>query len=159
MPLDNPTIVNNTATTPPLTGHALKLAKLTTELSELITRETNLLQARKPQEAKLLHGEKARMMAEYKETLGKLRLNEQLLGAKDSKERKYLRDLTDTFREVIREHARVVLRLKSVTEGLIRSVGEEVSKKNSPVVGYGRNASIQPTRVAKPTSLSLNQVI
>lgn len=143
----------------PLTSHGAKVARLTVELTELIARETNLLQARRPQEAKVLHGEKSRLMAEYKDSLGRLKTNEHLLGPKDSKERKHLRALTDTLRETIREHARIVLRLKSVTEGLIRSVGEEVRKKNNPVLGYGKNAAISQARTARPTSLSLNQTI
>ncbi|NVJ97560.1 MAG: hypothetical protein HWE25_05370 [Alphaproteobacteria bacterium] len=143
----------------PLTSHGATVARLTTELSELIERETNLLQARRPQEAKQLHGEKSRLMAEYKAALGKLKLSEHLLGPKGSKERQYLRGLTDQLRDNIREHARVVLRLKSVTEGLIRSVGEEVQKKTNPVLGYGKNAAVNYARNVRPTSLSLNQTI
>lgn len=160
MPLDNSSLPLAQKTTQPnLTGHAAKLARLTNELKDLIERETGLLKDRRPQEAKTLHGEKSRLMAEYKDTLGKLQVNEDQLGAKDSRERKYLKQLTDTLREVIRDHARVVLRLKSVTEGLIRSVGEEVTKKNSPVLGYSQNAAFQATGPARPTSLSLNRVI
>ncbi len=160
MPLDNPKLPTDQADErPTLSGHGARLAKLTVLLQDLIQQETELLKAHRPQEAKRLHGEKSRLMAEYKDTIGKLKVNEYQLGQKDSRDRKYLRQLTDALRETIRDHARVVLRLKSVTEGLIRSVGEEVSKKNSPVLGYGRNASMRPTGPAKPTSLSLNQVI
>lgn len=159
MPLDQLPQTLQDLERPAISGHGARLAGLTIELCDLISRETSLLKDRKPKEAQRLHGDKARLMAEYKDTLGKLRVNEHQLGAKDSKERKYLRKLTDQLREVIRDHARIVLRLKSVTEGLIRSVGEEVAKKNSPVVGYGSNAAFQPTRTARPTSLSLNQVI
>ncbi|MFC4349678.1 hypothetical protein ACFO5Q_17640 [Kordiimonas lipolytica] len=161
MPLDNQTLPEapQPAERPTLSGHSARLAKLTVQLKDLIARETELLKERKPQEAKRLHGEKSRLMAEYKDTIGKLKVNEYQLGDKASPDRKYLRQLTDALRETIRDHARVVLRLKSVTEGLIRSVGEEVSKKNSPVVGYGRNASMRATGPVKPTSLSLNQVI
>lgn len=159
MPLDQaPQQVSNQQR-PPVTSHGATVARLTTELTDLITRETNLLQARRPQEAKVLHGEKNRLMAEYKIAIGRLKSNEHLLGNKESAERKYLRGLTDKLREAIRDHARIVLRLKSVTEGLIRSVGEEVRKKNNPVLGYGQNASIAQGRNARPTSLSLNQTV
>ena len=143
---------------PPITGHGAQLVRLTIALTELIGRETGLLQDRRPREAQKLHAEKSRLMAEYRETLNRLRVNEQSLGPKESPERKYIRKLTDAFRETLRDHARVVLRLKSVSEGLIRSVGDEVSKRNRSVVGYGKNAA-QTTARARPTSLSLNQVI
>lgn len=143
---------------PPIAGHGAQLVRLTVSLTELIGRETELLKERKPRDAQKLHAEKSRLMAEYRETLNRLRVNEQSLGPKESAERKYIRKLTDAFRQVLRDHARVVLRLKSVSEGLIRSVGDEVSKRNRSVVGYGKNAA-QSTARARPTSLSLNQVI
>ena len=142
-----------------LTGPGAKLAKLTTSLSELIKRETSFLKERKPREAQRLHGEKSRLMAEYKNTMNQLQVNEHLLGAKDSAERKYIKFLTDHLREILRDHARIVLRLKSVAEGLIKSVGDEVAKQNRPVLSYGKTAAYQVSRAARPMSLSLNQVI
>ncbi|WP_417452197.1 hypothetical protein [Kordiimonas sp.] len=158
MPLDPLPQISTNKDAPPITGHGAQLARLTIALTELIGRETDLLEARKPREAQKLHGEKSRLMAEYRETLNRVRVNEHTLGPKGSEERTYLRKLTDAFREMLRDHARVVLRLKSVSEGLIRSVGEEVSKRNRSVVGYGKNAAQTAAR-ARPTSLSLNQVI
>ncbi len=160
MPLDQaPRTIPSQDTASIITGHGAKVAKITIELSDLIARETGFLKDRKPRQAQELHGEKSRLIAEYKDALGKLRVNETQLGAEDSRQRKYLRQLTDQLRDVMRDHARIVLRLKSVTEGLIRSVGDEISKKNSPVLGYGRNAAVSRPRTNRPTSLSLNQVI
>lgn len=148
-----------TAGKPVLTGHSARLAKLTIELYELIQRETKLLAERLPREAAKLHGPKNRLMAEYRETLNMLQVNEKLLGPKDSNIRKYIKELTDKLREVIRDHARIVLRLKSVAEGIVKSIGEEVVKHNKPVLAYGRNAAYQQTGAYRPTSLQLNQVV
>lgn len=142
-----------------LTGPGAKLVKLTRSLCDLIARETALLRERQTKAAQSLHGEKSKLIAEYKNTMNQLQVNEHLLGAKDSGERKYIKFITDQLREIIRDHARLVLRLKSVAEGLIKSVGEEVAKQNRPIVGYGNNAAYQVSRSAKPMSLSLNQVI
>lgn len=142
-----------------LTGAGAKLVKLTKSLCDLISRETSLLRERNTQDAQLLHGEKSRLMAEYKNAMSQLQVNEHLLGEKDSGERRYIKFVTDRLREILRDHARVVLRLKSVAEGLIKSVGEEVAKQNRTVVGYGNNAAYQVSRAARPMSLSLNQVI
>jgi hypothetical protein len=144
---------------PPITGHGARLASLTISLSELIREETQLLGKRLTKEAQKLHGQKNRLMAEYRETLNLLQVNDKLLGPKDSAVRQYIRKLTDRFREILRDHARIVLRLKSVAEGIIKSVGEEVIKKNRPVVGYGRNAGYRMPTQIPPTSLQLNQVI
>lgn len=160
MPLDaipQPTKIE--VATPTLTGPSAKLAQLTIELRELIQRETTLLKDRLPREAQRLHGTKNRLMAEYRETMNHLQVNEKLLGPKNSPIRKYIRELTDTLREAIRDHARIILRLKSVAEGIVKSIGEEVIKTNRPVLSYGQNAAFRQPTSARPTSLQLNQVI
>lgn len=146
-------------TPPPLSGPGAKLAKITIELYELIARETQFLKERKPREAQQLHGHKNRLMAEYKDTINHLQVNDKLLGPKDSSARKYIKRLTDKLREVLRDHARIVLRLKSVAEGIVKSIGEEVVKQNRPVVSYGQNAAFKQPTAARPTSLQLNQVV
>ena len=147
------------ATPPVITGPGEKLVKITVKLTDLIKRETSFLNAHRTKDAKALHGEKSRLMAEYRETLNNLQVNEHLLGPKDSKERQYIKSITEPFREALREHARIVLRMKAVTEGLIKSVGEEVKKKNPTVSGYSKTAAFATTQNQRPTSLSLNQVI
>ena len=142
-----------------LTGHSAKLASLTISLSDLIQEETKLLGKRQTSDAQRLHGQKNRLMAEYRETLQLLQVNEKLLGPKESPVRQYIRKLTDRFREILRAHARIVLRLKSVAEGIVKSVGEEVIKKNRPIVGYSSNAAFRMPTQIPPTSLQLNQVI
>jgi len=142
-----------------LTGHSAKLASLTISLSDLIQEETRLLGKRQTSDAQRLHGQKNRLMAEYRETLQLLQVNEKLLGPKESPVRQYIRKLTDRFREILRAHARIVLRLKSVAEGIVKSVGEEVIKKNRPIVGYSSNAAFRMPTQIPPTSLQLNQVI
>jgi hypothetical protein len=162
MPLDSPlpqANQNTAATRPALTGPGAKLAKLTISLTELIAEETKLLKKRLTKDAQRLHGQKNRLMAEYREVLNSLQVNDKLLGPKNSAARVYIRELTDKFRETLRDHARIVLRLKSVAEGIIKSVGEEVIKKNRPVVAYGQNAAYNMPTHNRPTSLQLNQVI
>ncbi len=158
MPLDaHPNQLENN--TPLITGPGEKLVKITLKLTDLIKRETSFLKTHRNKDAQGLHGEKSRLMAEYRETLNNLQVNEHLLGPKDSKERKYIKSITEPFREALREHARIVLRMKAVTEGLIKSVGEEAKKNNPSVTGYNNTAAFAIPQNQRPTSLSLNQVI
>ncbi len=142
-----------------LTGPALKVTRLTEKLRDVIAEETKLLEARLPRKAQELHGEKARLIVEYREALGALKQNDRVLGEKDSKERAHVKAITDTLRDALKDHARIVLRLKSVAEGLVRSVGEEVNKRSKLFVGYGANASMGSNKMIGPTSLAFNQVI
>ncbi|GHF29448.1 hypothetical protein GCM10017044_25890 [Kordiimonas sediminis] len=151
--------IDQTQTMSALNGHGAKLASLTRQLKDLIDRETQYLKDHQTDEAQRLHGDKHRLMAEYRDTLNKVRVNEKQLGPEDSPARKALKKITDEFRESLRDHARVILRLKAVTEGIVKTVGEEVSRKNRPVVGYGANAAFRKPAHARPTSISLNKVI
>jgi len=142
-----------------LNGPVSRLAKLTEKLTTVIEQETKLLQSSKPQEAIKLHGEKSRLIAEYREALNAVQVNQHLLGPEDSLTRKSLKMITDSFRAALREHARIVLRLKTVTEGIVKSVGQEIIHKRQPVMAYGKNASFNVPKQLPPTSLSLDQRI
>lgn len=144
---------------PFLAGAALQVARLTEKLTRLIMEETKLLHLRKPQEAQKLHSEKNQAIAEYKQALSKLYNTRQILGPEDSPERQYIRRLTDSLKSALRDHARIVLRLKSITEGLVRSVTDEVNKTQRSASGYSRNANHAFYSQRTPTSLALNQVI
>ena len=144
---------------PPLSGDAARLARLTIEITELLAQETDYLQAHRTKQAKELHGRKNRLMAEYKGVVSHLKVNDLTLGPQDSPQRVYIRKLTDGMRDTLKLHARLVLRLKAVSEGLIKSIGEEVAKKNRPVSNYGSSARITAPKTVAPTSLALNQLI
>ncbi|WND01910.1 hypothetical protein QGN29_10135 [Temperatibacter marinus] len=141
------------------TGPGQRLIDITEQLTSLIKQETGFLLSRATKDAANLHGEKSRLMALYKTTLHHLQVNEHLLGPKESAIRGFIRKVTDSFRDALKEHTRVVIRMKSISEGIIRSIGEEVTKQNRPVVGYGANAAMVAPKSATTTSISLNQVI
>ena len=45
---------------------------------------------------------------------------------------------TGRFREVLQQHARILTRIRSVSEGMIRAVVDDVEKKNAPMRTYSR---------------------
>ncbi len=144
---------------PQLFGLAAKLAKAMTNLTAVIAQETALLQSRQPREAQALHGSKARMIFEYKDIITKLKTNQDSLGEKGSNVRMFLRGLGEKLKATLKDHARVVIRLKSLSEGLIKSVGEEVAKKSRPTVNYGKSARMVAPSAGLPPSLALNELI
>ena len=144
---------------PLLTGDAARLVKLTHALNDLLTQETELLRSQRPREAGQFHGEKNRLMSEYRETLNRLQINREQLGGDNSEVRNHIKSVTGAFRETLRDHARIVLRLKSVAEGLIKTVSEEATRQTQPVIGYGSSAAPNVPKTLRPTSLSLNRTI
>lgn len=156
---------NSIPTPPPvipsekLTGPGAKLIRITTELKDIVRHETELLESKRPQEIKSLQGQKIRLMSQYKDAMNNARVNESLLGAPDSDIRSRIKTATDGLREELKRNARIVIRLKTITEGLLKSVGDEVAKKDRPAIGYGKGATMIRPQSVKPTSLSLNQMI
>lgn len=151
--------VHDTDSGKSFTGPGAKLISITKKLTALIIEETSYLRDHKTQTAATLHGEKSRLMAEYKKTLNHIQVNEHLLGPKESSLRQFIRKITDRFRDALKEHARIVLRMKSISEGIIKSIGDEVTKYNKPVAAYGANAAMTPPQKGYTTSISLNKVI
>ncbi|MGF1606673.1 MAG: hypothetical protein ACFB22_10075 [Rhodothalassiaceae bacterium] len=148
------------AAPPGLPGPVQSFVKITRQLAGLLERETELLQTKRPKEAQALHGEKARLTAEYRKLLSILRINEgRLLGDVQSAARTYLKRVTEAFREVLAAHARLVMRLRYVCEGIVNAIGEEAAKQNQQTVThYGRDARLHNGygRSAPARSLSID---
>ncbi len=146
-----------TATDGPLEGPAARLVMLGEQIGRLVERENALLRAGRISEAEELTAEKTRLAAEYHETLRVLQKEaDRWLGPTGSPRRERLRAASDALRRRLREHARLVLRCKTLTEGVIRAIGEEVHKRRQPLACYGpagRSATLTP----EPTSLALDR--
>ena len=135
----------NPLNTPPagLPGPVEAFVKVTCKLTDLIQREIGLLKERRPKEVQALHGEKTRLTAEYKKLLGLMRVNEKaLLGDKTSGIRSYVKQVTEMFRSALAEHARMVMRLRDVCQGVVNAIGEEIGKQQPHVTQYGRDARL-----------------
>ncbi len=142
-----------------LEGPAARLVALGEQISRLIEKEGELIRTGRIAEAEALAGEKARLGAEYHQTLRLLQKEaDRWLGPQDSPRRRLLRTASDALRARLHEHARLVLRYKALTEGVIRAIGEEVHKRRRPLARYGpggRDASLAP----EPTSLALDRCL
>ncbi len=140
-------------------GAGSKLIELSKQLSRLLRKENKLLERKQTKEAQKNSGEKVRLTAEYRKAMNYLQVNENLLGSKDSANRVLIKEATDGLREALAEHARVVLRMKAVAEGLVNKISEEVDKKNRRVPTYAPSAAIIQSRQTRPTSIALNEVV
>jgi hypothetical protein len=52
--------------------------------------------------------------------------------------------ITAKFREVLQMHARMVLRVKNASEGIIRAIADEVERQNAPTRTYGPRPGAAP---------------
>ncbi|GAB4576735.1 MAG: hypothetical protein Tsb008_21510 [Rhodothalassiaceae bacterium] len=132
---------------------------ITRDFTTLLRRETELLKARRPSETRDLAGEKLRLTSEYRSSLGILRANEQaLLGAKDSPIRRRIKEETESFRAELARHAKEVIKLKTVSEGIVRAIGEEAMKREGSVRRYG-SSGVASVAIARPAAISIDRAV
>jgi hypothetical protein len=140
-------------------GPASRLIQHTEALTHLVREEISMLEARRPGEIAPLQAEKARLSTIYHEEYDRLKKNPGPLGKKDSPLRLRLKEVTEIFNNELFCLGRILLRMKSVTEGMVHAISEEVSRGQQQVRNYSPSAEVTISPAAKPVPIALNQVI
>lgn len=144
--------------TPPVPVGVPQFLQITHDLTRLIEQETDLLKRKRPSDLGAFEAEKRSLSAAYTKAVGALRVNKDALGALTDDDKAALKEAIGAFEATLKAHGRLVLRLKTVSEGIVRAVGREVEKRNRPVSSYQGNAQMRPPPTsATPTSISLDQ--
>ena len=139
---------------PDAAGRLLQLITLTERLTTLIAEQVAAFEAGVPQEAALSAEEAGRLANLYRHESLRVQAQPALLadGPRDLRDR--LIAATRAFDAVLARHGRAVEAAKTITEGLVRAIAEEVSRQRGAVASYGPRAR-QMLRPA--TSLALNR--
>lgn len=132
------------------------LLDLTERLIALIRRENEFLRTHRPSEAASLVEEKAGLSAAYTKEMKAAKANPDILGPKDSPARTELRTLTEAFQNELIRHGRILTRLRVVTEGIVKSIGEEINRDNQPPMGYGATGTMTLSPTSRPACLALD---
>lgn len=140
-------------------GPVRRLIAYTEDLTNIIRKEISILEERRPAEIAPLQAEKAQLSTVYEEEFRIVKRNKQLLGEKDSPLRLRLREVTEIFNSELVRLGRILLRMKSVTEGMVQAIVEEVGKKRQQLRNYSPDAEVTESPTAKPVPIALNEVI
>lgn len=140
-----------------LPPRAQDLLDATRVLVRLIEAENAALEARDMASAKALAKDKEGAVRAYHNALERLK-NSATPQQLDEEGRTRLRQAAENFQSVLKHHGKILLRLRSVTEGIVQAVGEEARKQKGHGMAYGRNAAVDGKR-AGAVPLALNQVI
>lgn len=131
-----------------------QLIALTERLTALIAEQVQAFEERRPQDAALNAAETGRLANLYRHESLRVQTQPALLaGAPDDLRRRLIAS-TRAFDAVLARHGRAVEAAKTITEGLVRAIAEEISRQRGAVAGYGPKA-VQSLRPA--TSLALNR--
>jgi hypothetical protein len=135
-------------------GRMEQLIVLTDRLTALIAEQLRAFEAHRPQDAALNAEETARLANLYRYESLKVKADPSLLAGAPLALREKLIASTRAFDAVLARHGRAVEAAKTITEGLIRAIAEEVSKQRNAVASYGPKARQAPRPA---TAVALNR--
>ena len=132
-----------------------QLILLTERLTELMAAQAQAFEQRRPQDAAAGLEETARLANLYRHESGRVRADPQLVAGAAPHLRARLVRATEAFDAVLARQGRALAAAKTVTEGLVRAIADEVAAQRGRGAGYG--ASGGPPGPGAATAITLNR--
>jgi hypothetical protein len=132
-----------------------QLILLTERLTALVAEQAQAFETRRPQDAVVHVEETGRLANLYRHESARIRANPALISAARLAQRTRLRRATEAFDAVLARQARAVAAIKTVTEGLVRAIAEEVASQRQKGATYGPGA--QQSAAPAATAITLNK--
>ena len=120
--------------------HVDQLVSLTERLAALLLEQVRLFEARRPQDAALATARSADLATLYRRESVRVKANPLILAGAPRAKRERLVEATRAFEAVLTRHGAAVNACRTVTEGLVRAVAQEVAERRAPPAGYGPRA-------------------
>jgi hypothetical protein len=130
---------------------------LTERLTELITLEAQCFEQRRPQDTARYIEETGRLANIYRHESTRVRNNPQLVASAPANQRQRLIRATEAFDAVLARQGRALEAARSVTEGLVRTIAEEVATRREQRSGYGPEALPPVSAGSAATAITLNR--
>jgi hypothetical protein len=131
-----------------------QLILLTERLTELVALEAQAFENRRPQDAAVHVKETSKLANIYRHESTRVRANPDLVAKASLVQRTRLIRATEAFDAVLARQGRALEAAKTVTEGLVRAIAEEVASQRQKGVSYDADG-IAPA--AGATAITLNQ--
>jgi len=132
-----------------------QLVVLTERLTALIAAQAQAFEARRPQDAAANMEETSKLANAYRHEAQRLRQQAPLLAKLSKQQHQRLTRATEAFDAVIARQGRALHAAKTVTEGLVHAIAEEIAVQRNAGAAYGpRGVKSRPSAAA---SITLNQ--
>lgn len=141
------------------TDRVKQLIVLTDRLSSLVEKETELLRERRPCDIKPFQDERSKLSNIYVQEMQMISQNKSLIAGVQEELTSLLKSKTGQFREKLDEHGKLLFRIRDVTEGIIKAIAEDVSKKSQAGAGYGKDAGVSNLLASRPAVMSLDETV
>jgi hypothetical protein len=133
-----------------------QLIILTERLTDVIGRQAQCFELHRPQDAASLMEEAARLANLYRHESARVKADNGLIQEAPVELRRKLVAATETFDGVLERHGRALNAAKFVTEGLVRTIAEEVASQRDQLSSYGPSARA-PVAAGAATAITLNR--
>ncbi|MFT4091488.1 MAG: flagellar basal-body protein FlbY [Asticcacaulis sp.] len=123
---------------------AEQLILLTQRLNERLQIETELLESHKPQELAGSVEDTRTLSSHYRQETLRLKNNPSLLADISPQNKAALKAATESFMETSQRHARAVEAAKTISEGILQAIAEDIGDKGRSAQSYGPKATSRP---------------
>src|SRR5262249_37384358 len=131
------------------------LAAIMDALLAIIEEETAFVRAGRIDQAAALEPRKAELASRYLGSSERLKQNSQFLKASLPQQLAALRRQHETFRDLLKINLTVLATAHAVSEGIIRGVAGEISRKAAPqTYGVSGRPTAAPATAMRPVSIS-----
>jgi len=131
-----------------------RLIVLTEQLTERMRLDADAFEAHRPHEAAARIDETQRLANLYRHESDRVRQDPALVMGAPAPLRQRLAKASEAFETALARHGRAVFALKTLTEGVVRAIGEEVARARAAAQGYGPGARMATPSGAIPIALN-----
>ena len=131
-----------------------QLIALTERITARMAADAADFEARRPLAAAERIGATAELANLYRHESARVKAEPELIAGASEVSRRKLKQASEAFEAVLARHARALEAAKTVTEGIVRAIAEEVARTRSAGTGYGPGAQ---TRPGQATAITLNR--
>jgi len=128
-----------------------QLVILTERLTELIANQCQAFEQRRPQDAAAMLEETSRLANLYRHESARVRADPRMVESAPLEARTRLVRATEGFDAVLARQGRAIEAARTVTEGLVKCIAEEVASQRSQASVYGSSG----TQSAGPTATAI----
>ena len=146
----------SSVSSPQAAERADQLLAIATRLIALVRAEVEALKARRLDGGSADFAEKERLAHGWRLEVNQVRANPSLLSGASAAQKAALRDISHELETVLEAHTRALEAMKSVTEGLVRAIADEVAATRRAPAAYGRSGAMQGARLDAAAGIALN---
>ena len=117
-----------------------RLIALTEQLTERMRADAEAFEARRPHEAAARIEETQRLANLYRFESDRVRQNPSMIAGASLQLRQKLTRASQAFEAALARHGRAVYAMKTITEGVVKAIAEEVARTRAATAGYGPGA-------------------